>query len=470
LGGIVGGIGLAPCWAAAPSAYDVVSGLAQLGPRPDGSPAQDRAALFLQDALRQAGLRDVRAVPARSNPSLVALEGVLPGATDREIVLSGHYDTVPKSPGADDDGSGCAVAVAAAADLARTPLQHTVRVVLFDGEEKGLLGSRAWAESLDSGQRERILVDLNLEMLGWPGSPGPTLHALPVRRYTGREKPGDRPAGERVLPPGWLVHALLRSGEAVDWPLAMSDPQFPLLMQLVQRSARVRFASDAENLLARGIPAATLSDSSFLSLDPAYHKPADVAARLDPQRMEKWTTTVAATVRRLDRLAGPPVAEDQYLVLFRRVFLRRDLLQIGFVLWVALVFRGIPGRWRGATAEQRLGQRRRYLPGFIFRALLILALFAAPVFAVLLFPAALLALFPPRSTAQRVLWIALGLLPPLIYGGALIGGVLAGVISSRGGLQIGGPSLLLLLGAFVAYGVTIALHRPPDAAASPAPG
>jgi hypothetical protein len=457
-------LGFAPgLAAAAPSAYDVVMELAQLGPRPDGSPVQARAALLLQDALRRAGLRDVRITPFAGAS---AIEGVLPGATDQEIVLSGHYDTVAKSPGADDDGSGCAVAIAAAADLARTPLSHTVRVVLFNGEEKGLLGSGAWAVALDPAHRERILADLNLEMLGWPGSPGPTLHALPVRLYTGKEKPGGRPAGERVLPPGWLVHALLRSGEAVGWPLKMADPQFPILMQLVQRSARVRFSADSENLLARGIPAITLSDSSFLSLDPTYHRPTDVAARLDPRRMEQWTTAVAATVRRLDRLAGPPVSEDQYLVVGGRVFLRRDILQIGFVLWVALVFRGIPGRWRGATAEQRLRQRRRYLPGYFFRALLILALLAAPVYAVLLLPAAVLALFPPRRAALRVLWIALGLLPLLIFELALIGGVFAGVVNPWGGLQVGWPSVLLILGAFLAYGLAISLNRPPPASSA----
>jgi hypothetical protein len=470
-------IGFAPGFSsglveAAPLAYDVVTELARLGPRPDGSPAQARAALLLQDALRRAGLRDVRETPF-ANAS--AIEGVLPGATDREIVLSGHYDTVAKSPGADDDGSGCAVAIAAAADLTRTPLSHTVRVVLFNGEEKGLLGSGAWAAALDPAHRERILADLNLEMLGWPGSPGPTLHALPVRLYTGKEKPGGRPTGERVLPPGWLVHALLRSGEAVGWPLQMADPQLSLLMQLVQRSARVNFGADSENLLAHGIPAVTLSDSSFLSLDPAYHRPADTAARLDPRRMEQWTTAVAATVRRLDRLAGPPVSEDQYLVVGGRVFLRRDILQIGFVLWAALVFRGIPGRWRGATAEERLRQRRRYLPGYFFRALLILALLAAPVHAVLLLPAAVLALVPPRRNVLRVLWIVLGLLPLILFELALVGGVFAGVVNPWGGLQVGWPSVLLILGAFLAYGLTISFNglnrpQPASSAASSSPG
>jgi hypothetical protein len=473
--GLVPGLGEAA--GAAPSAYEVDAALSQLGPRPDGSPAQGRAVELLLAAMRRAGLRDVRAVSlapsAPGKPGQTALEGVLSGATDREIVLSGHFDTVAKSPGADDDGSGCSVAIAAAADLARTPLGHTVRVVLFNGEEEGLLGSRAWVESLDAGRRDCILADLNLEMLGWAGSPGPTLHALAVRRRTGPAAPGRaRPTGALVLPPGWLVHAVLRSGDAVGWPLAMADPRFPTLMQLVQRSVRVRFGADSDAFQARGIPAVTVSDSSFLSLDPTYHKAIDVAARLDPHRMEQWTAAVAATVRRLDRLAGPPIAEDQYLVLGGRVWLRRDILMIGFVLWVALVFRGIPGRWRGASAEERLRQRRRYMPGFVFRILLLFALFAAPVLSVLLLPAAVLALAPPRRIGLRLLWAVLGLLPLGVYLFALVDGVFAGVVSTRGGFTGGLPALLLITGTFAAYAVMIAVRTPPpeSSAASSSPG
>jgi peptidase M28-like protein len=457
----VGFAAAAAAQAAPPTAAEVVAELSRLGPRPAGSAAHTQAAALLLAALRRAGLRDVRGVPAPSAGSLVALEGVLPGATDREIVLSGHYDTVAASPGADDDGSGCAVAIAAAADLARTPRSHTVRVVLFDGEEQGLLGSKAWIAALAPAQRNRILAALTLEMLGWPGSPGPTLHALPVRLRTGREPRGGRPQGARVLPPGWLVHALLRSGDAMGWPLAMADPRHPLLLQLVERSTRVRFGTDADSFLAAGIPAAALSDSSFLALDPAYHKPSDVAVRLDPRRLAAWTGVIAAAVRRLDALAGPPVYEDQYLVIGGRVWLRRDLLLAGFVLWALLVFRGIPGRWRGATAEERVRQRRRYLPGFAFRVLLLCALFFAPVLSVLLFPAAALALAPPARRGWRITWLAVGLLPLGVYQLALAAGVLAGVVSPFGGFQAGGGALLLLLGAFLAYGVMMAATPDP---------
>src|SRR5262245_233696 len=117
-----------------PLAHRVAPGLARIGPRPDGHTTQARAAGFLLGEMRRTRLRQVLAAPVPGHPGWVNLTGVLPGKSDREIVLSAHWDTVPPSPGAGDDASGCGVVIASAADLARTPLEHTVRVVLFDAE------------------------------------------------------------------------------------------------------------------------------------------------------------------------------------------------------------------------------------------------------------------------------------------------------------------------------------------------
>src|SRR6185295_8513208 len=168
---------------------------------------------------------------------------------------------------------------------------------------------------------------LNLEMVGWSGSAGPVILSFPARTAEGRR-----------LAPGWLVHAVLKSGEAVGWPYAVADNRWSLLAQLVFRSADIQYGSDSESFLARGVPSVTLTDSSLLALDPAYHRPADVAARLDARRLDRWTQAVAAAVRRLDVLAGRPLPEDRYLAVFGRIWLRRDLIWAGFLLWALLVF------------------------------------------------------------------------------------------------------------------------------------
>jgi uncharacterized protein len=445
--GLVSGLLMAASPAcAAPSARDVASGLAALGPRADVA-ARHRAVDFLLASLRQAGLATVQAVPARGG-GFVNVEGVVPGQTDDEIVLSAHYDSVAGSPGAGDDGSGCGVAIAAAAELRRTPLRHTVRVVLFDGEEAGARGSEAWLEERGTEGSRRVLADLNLEMLGWSGSAGPIIHIFPVRI-------GAHERRVRVMPPGWLVHAVERSGDAVGWRYDLADHRFSLPAQLLLRSVDVRLGSDSDSFLRRGIPAVTLSDSSLLNLDPAYHRPADVAARLDVRRLDSWTQGAAAAVRRLDALAGRPLFEDQYLDFLGHVWLRRDLIWIGFLLWMLLVLRGRPGRWRGATAGERRRQMHTYLPGFLFRGLLVLAIFLAPVFAVLLWPVALLALAPPRRWGWKVLWIVLGCLPVLVLLSTVGAAISRELVQTAHGFQGGATAAVLILATLAAFAAAV---------------
>jgi Peptidase family M28 len=395
----------------APVVQEIARGLAGFGPRPAGSAAHDAAAEWLLAAMRAAGLERVRAWPLPGRPRLRNLMGVVPGEPGGgEVLLTAHYDTVPASPGAGDDASGCAVAIAAAAELRRTPLRHTVRVVLFDGEETGLHGSRAFLRARGQTGRDATLAVVNLEMLGWRASPGATILAWGVPRD-----------GRLAQPPAWLVHALLRAGDAVGWPLALTDPTLPLVSQLLVRSTRPAFGSDADPFLAAGVPATTLSDSPLLRLDPAYHTAADGAARLDTARLGRWTEATAAAVRRLDALAGRPVPEDRYLVGLGRVWLHRDLLWVGFLLWALLVVRGLAGRRRrGAAPEERLAAQRRGLPAFVFRALLLAAVVTAPLFAVLLWPAAALAAWLPRGRALRLIWAALALLPAAVYAAVLL--------------------------------------------------
>lgn len=59
------------------------------------------------------------------------------GVTKPSVLLGGHYDSVPGSPGANDNASGTAVVLAIARNLANTPLARQTWFVAFDGEEDG---------------------------------------------------------------------------------------------------------------------------------------------------------------------------------------------------------------------------------------------------------------------------------------------------------------------------------------------
>lgn len=90
------------------------------------------------------------------------------GSGDGVIIVSSHYDTVAGTVGADDDGSGVAVGLAVAAALARCQPGKTVRMIAFDQEEKGMIGSRAYVRSLrDSGQAQNIAGVIQVEMAGY---------------------------------------------------------------------------------------------------------------------------------------------------------------------------------------------------------------------------------------------------------------------------------------------------------------
>ena len=99
---------------------------------------------------------------------LGTIPGIDPGAS--YIVLSAHYDHVGIRRdviynGADDNASGVAAVLAIAEALRRNPLRHPVIIALFDAEEGGLRGARAFVANppVPGG---RIGMNLNMDMVG----------------------------------------------------------------------------------------------------------------------------------------------------------------------------------------------------------------------------------------------------------------------------------------------------------------
>lgn len=107
------------------------------------------------------------------------LEVAIAGTTrPSEIVLAGaHYDTVPGSPGANDNASGVAALIEIARLLAGVRLERSLRLVAFVNEEPpffyfGEMGSKVYArEARRRGDDIRVM--LSLEMLGcYSDAPG----------------------------------------------------------------------------------------------------------------------------------------------------------------------------------------------------------------------------------------------------------------------------------------------------------
>ena len=91
------------------------------------------------------------------------------GTNDDNVVMAGaHLDSVIDGPGINDNGSGSAVLLEAAQQLAHVKLQNTVRLALWTAEESGLVGSTNYVNSLSDDELARIALYLNFDMVGSP--------------------------------------------------------------------------------------------------------------------------------------------------------------------------------------------------------------------------------------------------------------------------------------------------------------
>lgn len=94
-----------------------------------------------------------------SAPNVIG-EVVGQGAPDEVVVLGAHLDSWDVGVGAVDDGAGCAIIIEAARQIAqlKRPLRRTVRVVLFNNEENGLGGAKAYAKAHASELSKHVLA------------------------------------------------------------------------------------------------------------------------------------------------------------------------------------------------------------------------------------------------------------------------------------------------------------------------
>lgn len=107
----------------------------------------------LQVELMKYKLPKMARVPEEKD--VVQVLAVLPGETNKRIIVGGHFDTInmvdkekglqARAPGANDDGSGTALALELARVMSKRKWRNTLVFVAFSGEEQGLYGSKALA-------------------------------------------------------------------------------------------------------------------------------------------------------------------------------------------------------------------------------------------------------------------------------------------------------------------------------------
>lgn len=198
----------------------------------------------------------------------------LPGQdpTRSPVLIGAHYDAVPGTPGADDNATGVAVLLELARAFAERVPRSPLRLVAFDLEEYGLIGSHHYARLLRE-QQQPLRLMISLEMLGYccdePHSqrypPGlqylypnrgnyiaqvgswPTIPSM-IRLWQGFRKAGVRSQWLPIVQQGHLVPATRLSDHAPFWDV--------------------------------GYPALMLTDTAFMR-NPHYHQPTDTVETLN---------------------------------------------------------------------------------------------------------------------------------------------------------------------------------------------
>lgn len=94
------------------------------------------------------------------------------GDTGSTLMTGAHLDSVPAGPGINDNGSGSAGVLETALAVAKADLKPSkhLRFAWWDAEERGMVGSSQYVESLGTDQRGDIAAYLNFDMIGSPNA------------------------------------------------------------------------------------------------------------------------------------------------------------------------------------------------------------------------------------------------------------------------------------------------------------
>lgn len=222
--------------------------------------------------------------PVRLRNVVALLPGSDPKLKDTCVLLSAHYDHVGQRSGegdtvyngANDNASGTAAVLEAAAALSSLKPARSVVFVAFFGEEKGLFGSFYYARNPRFAP-EKTVANLNLEQVGRTDATG----------------------GTRLRQVGITGH------DFSNLHITLNKAARATGVKLVQDPNNDDFFNRSDNLaLARqGVPAHTL----YVALGfPDYHQVGDEWKKIDFNNMAVVTRTVAAATLLLANSASAP--------------------------------------------------------------------------------------------------------------------------------------------------------------------
>lgn len=190
----------------------------------------------------------------------------IPGEIDEWIVLSAHIDGHPLGESAMDNATGLATVLQVAKAMAphQSSFRRGLRIMLFNVEEWGLWGSAKYVESLSAEERNKIVLNVNLDSVA--GDP----HLTAIT--SGYPKIGTflKPAARAAAVPLALHDALMRNSDHYNFA-ANGIPAFRLVAGFDRADSNLRYVlmrgdtrdkvAASEMQAAAQLTAAILSDA-----------------------------------------------------------------------------------------------------------------------------------------------------------------------------------------------------------------
>lgn len=137
---------------------------------------------FIQSELQKIGFRTWLHKYSSTGTNIVAQKDGSEAAS--LIVLSAHIDSVGNA-GADDDGTGVAALMATAKVFSTLNHRYSLRIVGYDQEENGLVGSGAYFDEMArTAEVRNILGAIHYDMTGWDGNKDGKFHILDCNENT----------------------------------------------------------------------------------------------------------------------------------------------------------------------------------------------------------------------------------------------------------------------------------------------
>lgn len=249
-------------------------------------------------------------IPGQTPPRQgINVIGTLNGRTGnspvpRSMLIGAHYDTVPGSPGADDNASGVVALLECARTLASEKSDRAIAFVAFDAEEmqtpaEGLHGSTAYVARLTPYDTpgaaiifESVGFTSTTEKQRLPGS----FRFLFRRTYKALVRQNFSAESLLLLSrgPGRAISRELEKSAATP---AIQLPILPLEVPRWMPMFRNLRRSDHAPFWLAGIPAVMISDTANFR-NPHYHRPTDTPDTVDPGLVAKAARMVINAIER----------------------------------------------------------------------------------------------------------------------------------------------------------------------------